>query len=97
MPEHTSKDTVGPVRNPSLDTDPMAPAIEDRLDEIRSLLERMLALAEISADDGTADPERQALQQELERLRRPDQARIENILTDCEKLGCHIVTPEDRE
>ena len=34
---------------------------------------------------------------ELERLRRPDQARIENILTDCEKLGCHIVTPEDRE
>ena len=70
MPEHTSKDTVGPVRNPSLDTDPMAPAIEDRLDEIRSLLERMLALAEISADDGTADPERQALQQELERLRR---------------------------
>ena len=34
---------------------------------------------------------------EVERLRHPDQARIEAILGGCERLGCHIVTPEDRE
>ncbi len=61
--------------NPSLDTDPMRPSLEDRLDEIRVLLERMLELAEVSAEPGTLAAERQALQEELECLRsRIDQA-----------------------
>lgn len=48
---------------------PLPPAVVQKLDEIRSILDRMLVLAQTSANPDTADAEREALQQELNRLR----------------------------
>ncbi|MCI8855081.1 MAG: hypothetical protein HFH26_00865 [Clostridiaceae bacterium] len=53
--------------NPSLDTTPLEPTMEDQLDQIRTLLEQMMLLAERSAEEGM--PDRELLQQELDRLR----------------------------
>ena len=41
--------------------------MEDQLDQIRTLLEQMMLLAERSAEEGMTD--RELLQQELDRLR----------------------------
>lgn len=81
MPDHPTfsdnplKSVVTMEPNPSLDPALMAPTTEDRLDDIRARLEEMYALAVRSADDATTDAERQALQEELDRLRH----QIDNI------------------
>lgn len=56
--------------NVPLDPSPLPPAVIEKLDAIRAILDRMLVLAMTSADAATADAERAALQQELDRLRR---------------------------
>lgn len=67
--DNYSKSEAFEDRNLPLDTAPMLPLALQKLDEIRDILERMLLLAEASADPAVEDAERAALQKQLDRLR----------------------------